>query len=236
MPVAIWRWSARPCAAEAGAALLDINVGPPGADQTALMVAAFRAQEVTGHCFAWPAPTPPFLPGWRYDGFLSTSVTGESTLEAVLLSSRLWRRRDALPWTIAAFPKPPRPGCGGERILARAVALGIPREHVIVDPLTMAVGADTGAGRVTLETIRLVRQELDVNITLGVSNVSHGLPLRPALNATFVAMAIALGATCPIANPLDAHMMETIRAANRAWGDEWAAAGSAFHAAASRRQ
>jgi 5-methyltetrahydrofolate--homocysteine methyltransferase len=111
-----------------------------------------------------------------------------------------------------------------ERILSRAVSLGIAEQNVVVDSLTMAVGADAGAGRITLETISLLRERLGVNIALGVSNVSHGLPARPALNATFVAMAIALGATCPIVNPLDAQMMDTIRAANLYLGhDEWAA-------------
>jgi 5-methyltetrahydrofolate--homocysteine methyltransferase len=95
---------------------------------------------------------------------------------------------------------------------------------VVVDPLTMAVGADADAARITLETIRLLRERLGVNVALGVSNVSHGLPSRPALNAAFVAMAIALGATCPIVNPLDARMMEAVRAANLCLGhDEWAA-------------
>jgi 5-methyltetrahydrofolate--homocysteine methyltransferase len=85
------------------------------------------------------------------------------------------------------------------------------------------VGADTGAARVTLETIRLMREHLGANVTLGVSNVSHGLPARPALSATFCAMALAAGVTCPIVNPRDESMMVTIRAANLLLGhDEWA--------------
>jgi len=217
--------------AEAGAALLDVNVGLPGADQAALMAAAVRAiQEVTDTPLCLDSADAAVLRAGleAYDGIaLVNSVTGEDhVLEAVLPVVQAYGAAViALPMDDSGIPGTAEARLQvAERILSRTVALGIPRENVIVDPLTMAVGADTSAGRVTLETVHLVRQELDVNITLGVSNVSHGLPLRPALNATFVAMAVALGATCPIVNPLDARMMETIRAANLSLGhDEWAA-------------
>jgi hypothetical protein len=69
-----------------------------------------------------------------------------------------------------------------ENILEKAAMIGIPAEDVIIDPLVMTVGADSHAGIVTLETIRLIRQELGVNINLGASNVSFGLPERLIIN------------------------------------------------------
>jgi len=84
------------------------------------------------------------------------------------------------------------------RVVERAQALGIPREDIIIDCLALAVGADTGSGLVTIETIRRVKAELGVNLTLGASNVSFGLPDRELLNGAFLVMAIAAGVNCPI--------------------------------------
>jgi 5-methyltetrahydrofolate--homocysteine methyltransferase len=84
------------------------------------------------------------------------------------------------------------------KIVQRAEAAGIAREDIIIDCLASAVGADTGSGLVTLETIRRVKAELGVNLTLGASNVSFGLPDRDLLNNAFVAMAVAAGVTCLI--------------------------------------
>jgi 5-methyltetrahydrofolate--homocysteine methyltransferase len=85
------------------------------------------------------------------------------------------------------------------KIVERAEALGIPREDVVIDCLALTVGADDSqAGRTTLEAIRMVREELEVNMTLGASNVSFGLPEREVVNWAFLAMAIQNGVNCPI--------------------------------------
>jgi 5-methyltetrahydrofolate--homocysteine methyltransferase len=88
------------------------------------------------------------------------------------------------------------------KIIERAARLGIATEDVVIDPLVMTVGADTNAGMVTLKTIELVRKEFGVNISLGASNVSFGLPDRHTLNQSFLALAIAAGATCAITDPI----------------------------------
>jgi 5-methyltetrahydrofolate--homocysteine methyltransferase len=217
--------------AEAGASLLDVNVGLPGADQRALMAAAVRAiQSVTEVPLCLDSTDAEVLRAGLevYDGIaLVNSVTGEEqALAAILPVVRDYGAAViALPMDDDGIPETAEARLRvAERILSRAVSLGIAEQNVVVDPLTMAVGADADAARITLETIRLLRERLGVNVALGVSNVSHGLPSRPALNAAFVAMAIALGATCPIVNPLDARMMEAVRAANLCLGhDEWAA-------------
>jgi len=88
-----------------------------------------------------------------------------------------------------------------EKILERAVKTGIREEDVIIDPLAMAVSADPLACIISLETIRLVRQKLGLNITQGASNISFGLPNREVLNSVYMALSIMNGLTCPIANP-----------------------------------
>lgn len=87
-------------------------------------------------------------------------------------------------------------------ILEQASRLGIPANDVIIDPLVMAVGADQKAGEVTLKTIELIRQELGVNIVLGASNVSFGLPARHTINHAFLVLAIGAGASCVITDPM----------------------------------
>jgi 5-methyltetrahydrofolate--homocysteine methyltransferase len=84
------------------------------------------------------------------------------------------------------------------KIVDRAQAVGIPPQDVIIDCLAFSVGADTSSGLVTVETIRRVKAELGVNLTLGASNVSFGLPDRNLVNSAFVAVAIAAGVTCLI--------------------------------------
>ena len=97
-----------------------------------------------------------------------------------------------------------------EKILERAVKMGIKEEDVVIDPLAMAVSAEANACLITLETIRLVHQKLGLNITMGASNISFGLPNREILNAAFMSLSILNGLTCPIANP--EKITATIRA------------------------
>jgi len=100
------------------------------------------------------------------------------------------------------------------KIVARAADYGIPIADLVFDPLVMTVGADSNASRVTLDTIRLLRQELGVNMTAGASNVSFGLPDRPALNAAFISMAMTAGLTAAITNPLEPSVHTSILAAD----------------------
>jgi len=107
------------------------------------------------------------------------------------------------------------------KIIERAEALGIPREDIVIDCLALTVGADSRAGLVTLEAIRLVREELGANMTLGASNVSFGLPEREVVNHAFLTMAIQLGVNCPIVDA--AKVRPAILAADLILGrDEYA--------------
>jgi 5-methyltetrahydrofolate--homocysteine methyltransferase len=84
------------------------------------------------------------------------------------------------------------------KIVERAEAAGIPRADVVIDCLAFAVGADTSSGLAVMEAIRTIKAELGVNMTVGASNISFGLPDRELINNAFVAMAIAAGLTCLI--------------------------------------
>ena len=222
---------------DAGAAILDVNAGVPGADESALMremIAAVR--EVTDAPLCIDSPNPKTLEaGLRaYDGkALVNSVNGEEhSLQTILplvaehgaAVIGLCMDDDGIPQTaeqrLAVAAK----------ILARAEKLGIPASDVIIDPLVLTVGADQQAGRTTLTATRVIAREFGVNIAMGASNVSHGLPNRPAINAAFLAMAIACGLSCPITNPLSVQVREAVLAANLLLGhDEWAMEWMAYY-------
>ncbi|MFN8239956.1 MAG: dihydropteroate synthase [Bacteroidales bacterium] len=87
------------------------------------------------------------------------------------------------------------------KLLDRALACGLRDEDLVIDPMAMAVSADPQACLVTLETIRLIHGKLGLNMTMGASNISFGLPGREYLNSAFLTLAIHAGLTCPIANP-----------------------------------
>ena len=115
------------------------------------------------------------------------------------------------------------PDTAGERlrvagkIIERAGKLGIGLEKIVIDPLALTMGADSSAGRVALDTIKLVVEEYGVNITMGASNISFGMPGRKLINSTFIAMAIYAGMTCPITNPLVEEINAAVLAAVRDW-------------------
>ena len=85
--------------------------------------------------------------------------------------------------------------------MKRAEKEGIPREDVIIDPLAMALSADHRTALETLKALQMIRDELGVNLTLGLSNISFGLPDRTAINAAFLSMAVLSGLTCAIMDP-----------------------------------
>jgi 5-methyltetrahydrofolate--homocysteine methyltransferase len=107
-----------------------------------------------------------------------------------------------------------------KKIVDRAASYGIPPEDVIIDPLAMPAGAVAGSAKTMFEIVRMVNEELGSNTTCGASNISFGLPNRKALNAAFVAMAIASGMTSAITNPLEPEIMNAIKAADALMGHD----------------
>lgn len=99
-----------------------------------------------------------------------------------------------------------------EKILAEAAKYGIAKKDIIIDPLAMAISADAKSAQVTLIALKEIRQRLGVHTSLGVSNVSFGLPMRDAVNAAFFALALENGLSAAIMNPNSAEMQKTYHA------------------------
>ena len=101
-----------------------------------------------------------------------------------------------------------------KKIVERCADFGIPAHDVVVDPLVMPIGAMGTAGQQVFKLVRRLRDELGVNTTCGLSNISFGLPHRHGINASFIPMVIASGMTSAIMNPCRTQEMEAVRAAN----------------------
>jgi len=104
------------------------------------------------------------------------------------------------------------------KIIERAGKLGIEPKDIVIDPLALTMGADSSAGKLAFDTIKLVVEKFGVNITMGASNISFGMPDRKFINSTFIAMAIHAGLTCPITNPLVPEVSTAILAADLSMG------------------
>jgi 5-methyltetrahydrofolate--homocysteine methyltransferase len=104
------------------------------------------------------------------------------------------------------------------KMIERADKLGISADRLVIDPLALTMGSDHNAGRIAIDTIKMVVEEFGVNTTMGASNISFGMPDRPSINATFLAMAILAGLTCPITNPLEEEVVLAVRAADLVMG------------------
>jgi 5-methyltetrahydrofolate--homocysteine methyltransferase len=214
---------------EAGAPVLDVNAGVPGADEPALLLKVMQTvMDVTDVplCIDTADPQALSVALANYEGkALVNSVNGEEKSMANILPlvKEYGTAVIALCMNDDGIPETPeqRLRVAGT-IIERAAQLDIPMQDIVIDPLALTMGADSNAGRIALETIGLVTAEFGVNITMGASNISFGLPDRPYINATFIAMAIHAGLTCPITNPLDTEVKIGVLAADLAMGrDEY---------------
>ena len=212
---------------EAGAHMLDVNAGIPLADEPALLSRVVReVQAVVDVPLSMDSSNVNALEAAldAYEGkALVNSVTGEDEkLEAVL---PLIKKHNAvvvaLTYDETGIPYDPEARLAiAKKIVGRAADYGIPPEDVIVDTLVMPAGAVRGAGAITLETTRLVCQELKHNTTCGASNVSFGLPARDVINAHFISMLIGAGMTSGIVNPLKEDVRHAIMAADMLMGHD----------------
>ena len=217
---------------EAGADILDVNVGLPEIDEAELLTEAVcELQAVTDLPLQIDTSDPAAMEAAlrRYNGkAMINSVSGKAeSLVAVLpLVKRyggvvvaLTLDEDGIPDTAEGRVAIAR------RILAAAEAYGIDRKDIIFDTLAMTVSASPNAASVTLEALSRIRRELGCHTSLGVSNISFGLPARDALNGTFFAMALTCGLSAAIMNPHSADMMRTyhtyraLRGLDESFGD-----------------
>jgi 5-methyltetrahydrofolate--homocysteine methyltransferase len=228
---------------EAGADMLDVNAGIPLVDEPELLRAMLRtAQEAVDVPICIDSSVIEALEAGLsvYEGrALVNSVTAEDErLEEILpLVARHGAAVIGLANDETGIPETPQKRLECARTIVRAANdHGIATEDVIIDPLAMTVGADTEAVTTTLNTIRLIRNEIGVNMCLGASNVSFGLPQRHVLNAAFLPMAMAAGLTSAIMSTAPV-CVEAVRASDLLlghdpWGANWIAAHRARQAEA----
>jgi 5-methyltetrahydrofolate--homocysteine methyltransferase len=228
-----------------GAMVLDVNMGAPLADETELMVAAVTLiQRLTDLPLCLDSSIIEVLEaglGCYRGKALVNSVTAEDErLDAILpLVKRHGAAVIALPNDEEEIPAEParRVDLARKIIDVATGKYGIPIEDVVVDPLAMPVGADTSLVGTTLETIALLRAEFGVNMTLGASNVSFGMPDRASIGAAFLPMAIRDGLTSAIMDARSPQLVRSVQAADLlldrdSWGAAWIAAHRAQQAAA----
>ena len=204
---------------EAGAHVLDVNVGLPGIDEPAMLCEAVcRLQGVTALPLQIDTADPVAMERAlrRYNGkALINSVSGkEESLDAILplvkkyggVVVALTLDENGIPDTVEGRVAIAR------RILEAAAAHGINKRDIIFDTLAMTVSASPEAANVTVGALSRIRRELGCHTSLGISNVSFGLPAREVINSTFFAMALASGLSAAIMNPFSAAMMRVYHA------------------------
>ncbi len=216
-----------------GCDMLDVNMGVPLTDEPALLAKAIKlVQSLTDLPICIDSSIIEALDAGLavYEGkAMVNSMTGEDDrMDAIL---PLVKKYDAailaLPNDETGIPMTaPERMLIVDKIVKRVEKEGIPLENLLIDPLAMTVGADTEAVKNTLETMYLVREKYGLNMSIGASNVSFGLPNRHALNAAFMPMAMAMGLTSAIMDGRTPEVTTAVRAADLLlgmdpWGGNW---------------
>jgi len=205
--------------AEAGSDVLDVNAGLPEINEKELLPLMVREiQAVTDLPLVIDTADPEALEQSLriYNGkALINSVNGKKeSMEAVFpLVKKYGGAVIVLTLDENGIPETAEGRFAiAAKILKEAEAYGISKEEFIIDPLALTVSASKDAGSVTLETVRLITEKLGVCTSLGVSNISFGLPERVIINRTFLAMAMERGLSAAILNPYSTDMMDTVAA------------------------
>lgn len=203
----------------AGAEILDVNVGLPGVDEKEMMVKAVKAiQSITEVPLQIDSTIPEVLEAALrvYNGKpIVNSVNGEEkSLKTVLpLVKKYGASVVGLTLDENGIPKTAEKRFEiAKKILDNAISIGIPKEDVYIDCLTLTASAEQEGVAETLKAVYRVKNELGLKTVLGVSNISFGLPGRELVNHTFLAMALTNGLDLPIINPNIAAMSGTVRA------------------------
>ncbi|EOS67337.1 homocysteine S-methyltransferase family protein [Oscillibacter sp. 1-3] len=204
---------------EAGADILDVNVGCPGVDETAMLPRVVKKlQSAVSLPLQLDSSDPDALEAALrvYNGKAAVnSVNGEPEALARVLPIvkkygasvvGLTMDQDGIPQTAEKRVEI------AKRILDAALACGIPREDVWIDCLALTVSAQQEQAGETLKAVRTVRRELGLQTVLGVSNISFGLPNRALVTQSFLTQALAAGLTLPIVNPNQQEMLDAVAA------------------------
>lgn len=202
---------------EAGADIIDLNIGLAELDQKKMMERTVEAVQkkinlpisIDTDDYQAMEKGLELFPGKA----LANSVTGEEeSLKKVLpLVKKYGAAVIGLTLTEEGIPRTAEKRLKiAEKILDRAESIGINKKNVFIDPLALTAGSSQKQIKESLRALTLIKEKLNVNTVLGISNVSYGLPGRGLINCTFLAMALKSGLSLPILNPLDSEMMETV--------------------------
>jgi 5-methyltetrahydrofolate--homocysteine methyltransferase len=208
---------------EAGAAILDCNVNAQGVDDTKVLPEAVKViMDTVDAPICIDSPNPDALEAALkvYKGkALVNSVSGEThSLERVLpLVKEYGAAVIGLTQDDEGIPKTAEKRVAvAYKICEAADKIGFPREDIIIDVMTYAIGAEAKAGGDVLTALHQIREELGLNMTMGASNISFGMPDRPTLNSAWIAMVIEAGGTALIADA--ARVMPTVLSADLVMG------------------
>lgn len=204
---------------EAGAEILDVNVGHSAIDEKEMMRSVVCSlQGSIGLPLQLDSTSPVVLENALrvYTGkAIINSVNGEEkSLNSVLpLAKKYGAAVVGLTLDEGGIPETAEERVKiAEKIINRALEAGIPKEDIIIDCLTLTVSANQSAPKVTLDAMKAVKEKFGVKTTLGVSNISFGLPSREVVNTAFVTLALENGLDLPIMNPNSAPMINAVRA------------------------
>lgn len=204
---------------EAGAEILDVNVGHSAIDEKEMMGRVVCSlQGSIGLPLQLDSTSPEVLENALrvYTGkAIINSVNGEEkSLNTVLpLAKKYGAAIVGLTLNEKGIPETAEERVKiAEKIINRALDMGIPKEDIIIDCLTLTVSANQDAPKVTLQAMKQVKEKFGVKTTLGVSNISFGLPSREVVNTAFVTLALENGLDLPIMNPNSAPMISAVRA------------------------
>ncbi len=201
---------------EKGVHILDVNVGLPEIDEDAMLVKCIKELQTVS---SLPLQIDTVKPSAMekamriYNGKpLINSVNGkQESMDAVLpLVKKYGGTVIALTIDESGIPDTAEGRTAiAEKIVNECAKYGIDKKEIIVDPLAMTVSSDNRSGKITLDSVKMIKEKLGVKTSLGVSNISFGLPSRETVNSHFLTMAFTAGLDCAIMNPYSAAMMES---------------------------
>ncbi|MFZ5822220.1 MAG: dihydropteroate synthase [Chloroflexota bacterium] len=213
----------------AGAQVLDVNAGIPGADEPALLRGAAQAvMEAVDAPLCFDSANPNALAA-ALEVYPGKALINSTTAEEKMMDTvfPLAKQYGAVVIGVitddAGVPASPADRLRvAAKLIKRAGDYGVPAENVIIDPLALTVSADHNQARITLDSIALIQKELGVNMNLGASNVSFGLPDRKIVNVAYLALAISRGLTTAITDPTVPEIQTTLLACDLLMGrDEY---------------
>ena len=223
-----------------GATMLDVNMGAPLIDEADLLAkSVLLIQTLTDLPLCIDSSVVEALEAglsvYQGKALVNSITTEDERMEAILpLVKKYGAAIIALPNDEEEIPDDPHKRLELVRkiVTVATTEYGIPIEDILIDPLAMPIGADSSLVWKTLETIRLIRDEFGLNMTLGASNVSFGMPDRHTIGSVFLPMAMTVGLTSAIMDSRTESIVRAVRAGDLMLGnDEWGAAWIAAHRA-----